>query len=279
MKNGRLIFGILLALCATVNAGWIPEELPPEMIEQAKSLRSVIVVFKEALPEQPVGALSDEGGDVPSLFSSLGGLKKMIQTSTSELTAPLSDGGASPALISATRNLNHMYKAELTPDTSMGEALRELLTSPLVEYAEPDWPLDLYAAPNDEHFDPEQWSLNNTGQTHHNYSGFEEAGTDDSDIARRAHWPPTELTTTSTAISTTCSATTSLIRIPIPLMTTCTVRTWPERLRRKPTTTTALRASAHRPKSWRSRFLMPRAADTRLTGFPESVMRRTTARR
>ena len=40
---------------------------------------SVIVVFKEALPESPVSALA-EGQEAPSLFSSIGTLKKVAKS-------------------------------------------------------------------------------------------------------------------------------------------------------------------------------------------------------
>jgi len=59
-----------------------------------------------------------------------------------------------------------------------------LKKSPLVKYAEPDWPLELFEVPNDPYFN-DQWSLSNTGQLYKGMSGstvVEKTGTPGADI-------------------------------------------------------------------------------------------------
>jgi len=144
-----------------------------EWMEQAKSVRSVIVVLKaDASVKKGAGALSFEG---------LGSLKKMMVSS-----APVKKGAA--PVSAAQRNLDNMYSAEVLAADGLGEVLAQLNQSPLVEYAEPDWPIELFSAPNDTHFNPEQWSLHNTGQLHTAYNGVQEAGEVDADIDWLEAW-------------------------------------------------------------------------------------------
>jgi len=169
--------------------------IPEELLEQAKEIRSVIIVLKDTPVSQPLAdGMSSPEFSIPGM----GSLKKVFSTSTDSVVGPLSDG---TSVSSAKRNLDNMYTADVLADGDIASVLSQLSRSPLVQYAEPDWPLELYAAPNDEHFDPEQWSLNNTGQTHTTYASTSETGTDDSDIDWLEAWESPDFPTNEIIIA------------------------------------------------------------------------------
>jgi subtilisin family serine protease len=68
----------------------------------------------------------------------------------------------------------------LPPGESVARAIARYQQSGLVEFAEPDYEIELYATPNDpKYLDGTQWALNNTGQS---------GGTPDADIDAPEAW-------------------------------------------------------------------------------------------
>lgn len=76
------------------------------------------------------------------------------------------------------RGLGRLYLATFSDSVQLEEVLGRLGRHPLVEYAEPDYLIFGSLTPNDPRF-PEQWALNNTGQT---------GGIADSDIDAPEAW-------------------------------------------------------------------------------------------
>ena len=107
-----------------------------ELLEQAKSLRSIIIVLND-VPAQP---LSDEGpalAEIPEL-PGVGALKKVFPTEPAFRAQPLGDGLPVNAVSDAKRNLDNMYVADLLVEGGAAEALSQIVKSPRVKYAEPD---------------------------------------------------------------------------------------------------------------------------------------------
>ncbi len=174
MKHAALIFGLVLMSFST------RAELPVENVKPAiKQADSVIVVFKEEATSR-----SKKGGKSAlekAAFKSIKGLEKSIKHSLKK-TKKSKKGAAEHSR--AARNLNNMYVARVADGMTLSEALQELKKSPLVEYAEPDWPLELFEVPNDPYFN-DQWSLSNTGQLYKGMDGssvVDKTGTPGADI-------------------------------------------------------------------------------------------------
>jgi len=179
-------------------------EVPLNPVEETwERADSVIVVLKEALPEMPVGALAD-GQEAPSLFSSIGSLKKVMRKPVDSLSAPLSEGATAPEMSQAARNVNNMYSADLAQGMSVDDALielrasslveyaalLELRASSLVEYAEPNYIVHTLTLPTDPFFN-EVWASDNHGQEYYNRSLEIVSGTAGADMNWTSAWPPT----------------------------------------------------------------------------------------
>ena len=74
--------------------------------------------------------------------------------------------------------INNVYQLKLQPGASVESAVAQAYTDPNVEYAEPNYVLDINATPNDTSFGS-LWGLHNTGQN---------GGTADSDIDATEAW-------------------------------------------------------------------------------------------
>ena len=86
--------------------------------------------------------------------------------------------------------LGRLYELELPAGTDVEEAAREYAKLDGVEYAQPDYPMELYDVPNDPLY-ANQWALNNTGQPYYQVARLEGdfndtleivSGTPDADI-------------------------------------------------------------------------------------------------
>ncbi len=154
--------------------------------QTGEPVRSVIVVFEE-------GAM-DQKGARPTGLPGLGPLEKVIPRGDSvrKTGGPVSG---------AARNLDNMYVADLQKGAGIGPVLRDLKNTPGVLYAEPDYPVQVLAAPGDEHFAPEQWSLNNTGQLYTTSSGAQQSGSPDADIDWLEAWESGALPTNEILIA------------------------------------------------------------------------------
>lgn len=90
----------------------------------------------------------------------------------------------------ATNPLSRVVTVDVPPGSDPIELTREFESLPEVEYAQPDWQMQLFEDPSDQYFD-QQWALHNTGQPHyyveryagdHNDTLILHAGTPGSDI-------------------------------------------------------------------------------------------------
>lgn len=79
------------------------------------------------------------------------------------------------------RAVEHLYHLTLVPGVTLSQALGTVRRHPDVLYAEPNYVVEAFAAPNDPSF-PSQWSLSNTGQT---------GGTPGADIGALGAWDAT----------------------------------------------------------------------------------------
>ncbi len=198
----RSFFSVLLVWVAASSFAGQPEfvrlneearaEPTAEELEMLRSIQSVVVVFKEAAVSKK------DGRGVSSVEKAV--FKKIKMKSKLFATASMSKKGRA-SRSRAARNLDNMYVAEVADGETLRSALAELQRSPLVEYAEPDWPIELLSAPNDPHFNPEQWSLNNTGQSHTAYDGSAEVGVDDADIDWLEAWESPDFPTDTIIIA------------------------------------------------------------------------------
>jgi len=173
---------VLLAVCCVLQS---PGESLPDSFgnpvsetlsafQSVDSVSSVIVVFKEeAVTKTKDGKSAREKAGFKKIK-----LQKKLHKATGKTTKDKSGKARSKAA----RNLDNMYVAEVADGASLGDALSELNQSPLVEYAEPDWPIQIMSLPNDPYFETEQWSLNNTGQTYHTTTLGTKSGTPGADI-------------------------------------------------------------------------------------------------
>ncbi len=160
-------FAVILFLSATASGS---EPAP------AESIRSVILVLNERSGEAKSVQSESDG------FAGLGPMKKLIpERPLSSKKAPLATT-AEASQSDAARNLNNMYVAELQDGADLGTVLQALNRSAEVLYAEPDFPVEIFAPPGDEHFSAEQWSLHNTGQLYTTSSGTLESGVPDADM-------------------------------------------------------------------------------------------------
>ena len=156
-----------------------------------QSVDSVIVVFKEeAVSREKDGTSKAE----KATFKKIKFQRKLFKTASKP-----KKGNAK--ISKAARNLDHMYVAELADGASLSAALSELKSSPLVQYAEPDWPIELMSAPDDTYFESEQWSLHNTGQTYTAYNGAGEVGENDADIDWLEAWESPDFPTNEIIIA------------------------------------------------------------------------------
>ncbi len=146
----------------------------PGRPESLEGVDSIVVVFKEAaVTKKRNGKSALEENS----FSSIGKLKKMHRSKRSS-----NKKGSSKKRSKEAIRLDNMYTAKLAKGNKLGKALAELNASPLVEYAEPDYPVTIFgAAPNDPYFF-EVWGLNNTGQTFTDGSGNPVSGTAGADM-------------------------------------------------------------------------------------------------
>ena len=81
----------------------------------------------------------------------------------------------------ASKNLQNMFIAKVSGNKNISEVIKELNADPLVKYAEPNYPIQLCATPNDPLLNS-QWYLNNTGQTYKTSAGTFVSGTIGADI-------------------------------------------------------------------------------------------------
>ena len=107
-------------------------------------------------------------------------------------------------------SLERVFVVSVPPDIHIEAVAESYSELDIVEYAQPDYPLELYGAPDDPLY-VQQWALNNTGQAHYEIeripgSGndllISVAGTDDADIDALEVYenPPTDLSTVVVAI-------------------------------------------------------------------------------
>ncbi len=137
----------------------------PRFSQVDAEVDSLIVVFKESAVTR--SKKDGKSAVERATFWSVGALKKSIRQSV-KTTKRSKDGKAE--LSRAGRNLKNMYGVEIAEGQTVDAAIRELEASPLVEYVEPNYRVYPQAAPTDLLY-PEQWSLNNTGQSYYGASG------------------------------------------------------------------------------------------------------------
>jgi len=86
-------------------------------------------------------------------------------------------------------DLGRIYKIELEPEQSAPRAVAEYNRNPDVEYAELNYVVSIMVTePNDPNYYPEQWALNNDGQSHPVPGGGTAAGTAYCDIDAPEAW-------------------------------------------------------------------------------------------
>jgi hypothetical protein len=86
---------------------------------------------------------------------------------------------ASPVGVPSTEFRADLYRILTVENASAEDALlQKLRSAPDVEYAEPDYPIDLFEYPNDVHFS-KQWGLRNVGQS---YLGVERVDGENNDV-------------------------------------------------------------------------------------------------
>lgn len=86
-------------------------------------------------------------------------------------------------------DLGRIYMIALQEGQSAPEAVAEYNTDPDVEYAELNYVFSIFVTePNDPNYDPEQWALNNTGQSYPVLGGGSESGTTGCDINAPEAW-------------------------------------------------------------------------------------------
>jgi len=85
-------------------------------------------------------------------------------------------------------DLGRIYKITLGEGLSAAKAAAEYRKNADVEYAELNYIVQTCATPNDPNYSPEQWALNNTGQSYPTPGGGSGSGTADCDIDTPEAW-------------------------------------------------------------------------------------------
>ena len=85
-------------------------------------------------------------------------------------------------------DLGRIYKIELEEGESAVRAVSEYNKDPDVEYAQLNYIMSAYASPNDPNYSPEQWALNNTGQSYPRPYGETGSGTAGCDVNAPEAW-------------------------------------------------------------------------------------------
>ena len=159
----------------------LPNKKVPRSMQKDKIMPdSVIVVFKEKAV-----TLSKKGGK-SKLDQTVFKYSKKPERMFKAVRKSKKTMDGKELLTRAGRNLKNMYKTSPKDGHTVEETLAEFHASPLVEYAEPDSPVELLAMPNDTWFEQEQWSLYNIGQTFHTTLLEPMTGTPGADI----NWLP-----------------------------------------------------------------------------------------
>ena len=140
------------------------------------NVSSVIIVFEDENVKSLRTKVESQITNLKSLFPDTA-MKRAVQSSGNKLSR-------------AAKNLQNMYTAEIEKGKNIAEVINELNAMPEVKYAEPNFPIHLFAAPNDPHFN-DQWPLNNSGQNFVavvNGNQTTSSGTAGSDIKWLAEW-------------------------------------------------------------------------------------------
>jgi len=192
----KIIVSLCLSLCfAAFAAPQIKHlsSLKSYRTEQLTNVTSVIIVFEDAdsktINSKRISNFKFQITNLNPLFP---------DTSTTRL-AQSSDGKLSPAA----KNFQNMYTAEIVKGANIADVINELNAMPEVKYAEPDYPISLFAAPNDPYFNDE-WALNNTGQSYPAVIDGQqttEAGTADADIDWLEEWEKTDFPTNEVVVA------------------------------------------------------------------------------
>ncbi len=143
---------------------------------ETKGITSVIIVYKDQGAGTTAKFSQRRTSNVKDLMPKLKPvfpktqLKRVMQSKNGKLSR-------------AAQNIRNMYSAELAKGADIVEVLEKLNSMPEVKYAEPNYPVELFSAPNDTFYNI-QWDLNNTGQTFpKSFSQGESTGTPGADIS------------------------------------------------------------------------------------------------
>ena len=177
----------------------------------ALTLAAAGCLQSEQSPTNPAAAASAPAADSRSMHvvASQGGARdstitrgssskpKLPRTVPGELLVKFK-AGATPGDVTSTlhtmslksvrayRSVAGLRRVRLTPGVSAEEAMAAYRKQPNVEYVEPNYVLSSHAVPNDPSY-PDQWSLNNTGQSDSATSGGV-SGVPGQDIGAQAAW-------------------------------------------------------------------------------------------
>jgi len=169
---------LILFLAINVNAvsvkkikfNYINPALDTNQIEE------VIVVMEEEV--SGVGCQSSGKSNIP-LTPFKGGIIQEMRKLIPDMSTKRAALSTKPSR--AAKNLQNMYIAKIEKGKNISDVIKNLNAMPEVKYAEPNYPIELFAAPNDTHLNYE-WFLNNTGQTYQTDFGTFTNGTTGADV-------------------------------------------------------------------------------------------------
>jgi len=115
-----------------------------KLANETKGITSVILVLKEKSGTTNYKTQASKFKQISKSKFQITNLKPVIPESAMKRTSQLSGGNLSRAA----QNMRNMYSAELEKGADIVEVLEKLNSMPEVKYAEPNYPVELFSAPN-----------------------------------------------------------------------------------------------------------------------------------